>query len=272
MSSTPRRIRKPALIVALTAIVGLGAASAMATLAASAVKPFELVVTGVYEPQGNGAWQAKGSFTSQAPFCESGSAEDVGFGARFTCADGGGSITVFTGSPLFRHAFEARDALEGDGDSSSDWVIVAGSGQHADLRGKGPYSKGSWEGDKNVRLTYRRTFQGVVAADVAAPTIGLASATASKVEGTKAVYKISAALDFRDNVEGNPVSYTVSVRRENGAGPWLASKLGEAIGPVSFEFRVRRPNARVRVVLIRTTAIDPVGNESSLDVKVKLPQ
>jgi hypothetical protein len=271
VSSTPRRIRKPALIVALIAIVGLGAASAMATLAASAVKPFELVVNGVYEPDDDGAWQAKGSFTSQAPFCESGSAEDVGFGARFTCADGSGSITLYTGSPLFRHALEARDALDGDGDSSSDWRIVAGSGQYADLRGKGPYSKGDWGGDKDVSVTFRRTFQGVAAADAVAPTIGLA-AKAFKVKGKKGVYTISVALDFRDDVEDNPVSYTVSVRRENGAGPWLASKLGEAIGSISSEFRVRRPNGRVRVVLIRTTAVDPVGNESSLDATVKLPK
>jgi hypothetical protein len=272
VSSTPRRIRKPALIVALIAIVGLGAASAMATLAASAVKPFELVVNGVYEPDDDGAWQAKGSFTSQAPFCESGSAEDVGFGARFTCADGGGSITLYTGSPLFRHALEARDALEGDGDSSSDWRIVAGSRQYSDLRGKGPYSKGVWAGDKDTRVTFRRTFQGVAAADVVAPTIALASAQASKVAGKKGVYTIAAALDLRDNVEDNPVSYTVSVRRENGAGPWLASKVGEATGSISFEFRVRRPNGRVRAVLIRTTAVDPVGNESSLDATVKLPK
>jgi hypothetical protein len=107
---------------------------------------------------------------------------------------------------------------------------------------------------------------------VVAPTIALASAQASKVEGKKAVYTISAALDFRDNVEDNPVSYTVSVRRENGAGPWLAFKLGEAIGSISFEFRVRRPKASVRAVLIRTTAVDPVGNESSLDATVKLPK
>lgn len=271
MSSTPRRIRKPALIVALFAIAGLGAASAMATLATSAVKPFELVVNGVYERADDGAWQAKGSFTSQAPFCESGSAEDVGFGARFTCADGGGSITLFTGSPLFRHALEARDRIEGDGDSSSDWRIVAGSGQYADLRGQGPYSTGDWGGDKDV-ITYRRTFQGVVAVDVVAPRIALTSAQASKVEGTKAVYTISAALDFRDDVEDNPVSYTVSVRRENGAGPWLASKSGTAIGGVSCEFRIRRPKASVRAVLIRTTAADPVGNESSLDATVKLPK
>jgi hypothetical protein len=47
---------------------------------------------------------------------------------------------------------------------------------------------------------------------------------------------------------------------------------GEAIGGISFELRFRRPNARVRAVLIRTTALDPVGNESSLDARVRLPK
>ena len=111
-----------------------------------------------------------------------------------------------------------------------------------------------------------------MAADAVAPTIALASAKASKVKGTKGVYTIPVALDIRDNVEDNPVTYKVIVTRESGAGPWLASKSGEAIGGISFELRVRRPNERVRAVLIRTTAVDPVGNESSLDARVKLPR
>jgi hypothetical protein len=104
-----------------------------------------------------------------------------------------------------------------------------------------------------------------------APTIGLA-AKASKVKGKKGLYTIQVELDIRDNAEDNPVAYTVSVRRESGVGPWLASKSGEAIGGISFELRFRRPNERVRAVLIRTTAMDPVGNESVLDAWVKLPR
>ena len=51
-----------------------------------------------------------------------------------------------------------------------------------------------------------------------------------------------------------------------------ASKSGEAIGGVSFELRVRRPHAGVPAVPIRTTAVDPIGNESSLDARVVLPK
>jgi len=80
------------------------------------------------------------------------------------------------------------------------------------------------------------------------------------------------ALELRDDVEDNPVTYKVIVMRESGAGPWLASKSGEATGGISFELRVRRPNGRVRALLIHATAVDPVGNVSSLDATVRLPK
>jgi hypothetical protein len=110
-----------------------------------------------------------------------------------------------------------------------------------------------------------------VDADAVAPTIGLA-AKASKVKGKKGMYAIQVELDLRDNAEGSAVAYTVRVTRENGAGPWLASKSGEAIGAVSFALRTRRPNEPVRALLVRTTAVDPVGNERTLDVRVRLPK
>jgi hypothetical protein len=53
---------------------------------------------------------------------------------------------------------------------------------------------------------------------------------------------------------------------------YLKAFAGEAIGGIFIELRVRRPNGRVRPLLIRTTAVDPVGNESSLDARVKLPK
>lgn len=155
----------------------------------------------------------------------------------------------------------------GDG----DWSILEATGQYASLRGRGTFRSEPLSEDE-FGFTFRSTFQGVVAADAVAPTIALASTRASKVKGTKGIYTIPVALDIRDNVEDNPVAYVLSVRRESGTGPWLASKSGEAIGGISFELRVRRPNERVRAVLIRTTAMDPVGNESVLDAWVKLPK
>jgi hypothetical protein len=250
MSGTSQHLRKRALLVVLVAIVGLGAASALAALSASSTpKPFELV----YEAESEEYWAA-GSFTSSPPFCESGSAVEVDFGVRrFACADGSGSITLdisFLQPPF----------------SDGSWRILEGTGQYAGLRGKGTVRDWFWIADP-----LRTTFEGLVAEDAVAPTIGLA-AKAFKVKGKKGFYSIPVALDMRDDVEDNPVTYKVIVMRESGAGPWLASKSGEAIGGVSFELRVRRPNAGVKALLIRTTAVDPVGNESSLDARVKLPQ
>jgi hypothetical protein len=259
MSGTSQHIRKPALLVVLVAIVGLGAASPLAALSASSTpKPFELVFSGEYTANA----ELVGAFISKAPFCESGSAvdvhDDVWIGPRFVCADGSGSIALRIGNP--------------DGEwGSSDWSILEGTGQYASLRGRGTTR---WEAldDYWYGGPFHATFQGVAAADAVAPTIALASTKASRVKGKKGVYTIPVALQIRDDVEDNPVTYKVIVRRESGAGPWLASKSGEAIGGVSFELRVRRPNARVRALLIRVTAMDPVGNASSLDIRVKLPR
>jgi hypothetical protein len=258
VSGTSHHLRKPAMLAVLVAIVGLVVTSAAAAPAAvSAAQPFELVFDGWYEIDDEGVPLLAGSFTSNAPFCESGSAfddwpEEAPLGRRFDCADGSGSIWLSL----------VWTTLDGDG----EWSILAGTGQYAGLRGKGTFRGEAWD------PTFRSTFEGFVAADAVAPTIALASPKASKVKGTKAIYTIPVALDIRDDVADNPVTYKVIVNRESGTGPWLASKSGEAIGDVSFEFRVRRPNGRVRAVLIQTTAVDPVGNKSSLDVRVKLPK
>lgn len=257
VSGISQHLRKPALLVALVAIVGVGAASALAARgAASAAKPFELVFNGAYDFDVDGRIWLAGAFTSKAPFCESGSAVDLDIGVRrFVCADGTGSLTL-----------EAARL----GAIAGDWRIIEGTGQYADLRGRGT----SWEemlSDDPWFGPFRSTYHGLVDADAVAPTIGLA-AKASKVKGKKGIYAIQVELDIRDNAEDNPVAYTVSVRRESGVGPWLASKSGDAIGAVSFALRTRRPNEPVRALLVRTIAVDPVGNESTLDVRVKLPK
>ena len=249
-------LRKPAMVAVLVAVVGLAVTSAAAAPAApTAAKPFELVFNGAYEfDDAAGAMWLAGAFTSKAPFCGSGSAVDLDIGVRrFVCADGSGSIT-----------------LEAPFESAGDWRILKGTGQYADLRGRGT----SWEeilSDDPWFGNFRSTYQGLVDADAVAPTIGLA-AKASRVKGKKGVYTITGALEIRDNVEGNSVAYKVFVTRESGAGPWLASKSGEGTGDVSFELRVRRTNEPVRALRVRTIAVDPVGNESTFDVRVALPK
>jgi hypothetical protein len=253
------------MLVVLIAIVGLGAASAMAALAAvSAAKPFELVLNG--EAEWDDFWgvlRTSEAFTSKAPFCESGSTAYVDIGVRrFACADGSGSITL----DILDDGFP-QVSFGGDG----DWSILEATGRYAGFRGRGTFRSEALSEDE-FGFTFRSTFQGVADADAVAPTIAVANLKASKVKGKKGVYTIPVALDIRDNVGDNPVTYRVIVRRESNTGPWLASMSGEAIGGISFELRFRRPNARVRAVLIRTTALDPVGNESSLDARVRLPK
>ena len=255
MSGISHHLRQAAMLAVLIAIVGVGAASAMAARgAASAAKPFELVFNGAYDFDVDGGIWLAGAFTSKEPFCESGSAVDLDLGVRrFVCADGSGSITI-----------------EAPFGGAGDWRILEATGQYAELRGRGT----SWEetlGEDPWFGPFRSTYQGLVDADAVAPTIGLA-AKASKVKGKKGIYTIRADLDIRDNIEGNSVAYKVIVTRENGAGPWLASKSGEAIGDISLELRVRRTNEPVRALRVRTIAVDPVGNESTLDILVKLPK
>ena len=226
----------------------------MATSAASsAPKPFELLFDGEYAWNGDVEPWLVGSFTSKAPFCESGSVIATALWHQFACADGSGSLKL---------------ELVG-----IDWSILEGTAQYAGLRGRGTFTTTAPNGDLwDYFGPFHSAFEGLVAEDTVAPTIAVASATASKVKGTKGVYTIPVDLDIRDDVGDNPVNYKVIVTRESGAGPWLASRSGEAIGEIFFEFRVRRPNAGVRGLLIRTTARDPVGNESTLDVRVRLPK
>ena len=85
------------------------------------------------------------------------------------------------------------------------------------------------------------TFQGFAAEDAVAPAIAVASAKASKVKGKKGVYTIPVALEIRDDVKDNPVTYKVIVTRESGAGPWLASSSGVAIGGTPSSFASAAP-------------------------------
>jgi hypothetical protein len=252
VSGTSQHLRKPALLVALIAIVGLGAASAMAARAASsAPKPFELVFTGEYAPNGDVEPWLVGAFTSKAPFCVSGSVT-AAIAHHFECADGSGSLTLEL--------------------MYSEWSILEGTGQYAALRGRGTFRSETLSGDPwDFSGPFRSTFQGIAAADVVAPTIAFASARASKVEGKKGIYTLLLGVAFRDDVEDNPVTYNVIVKRAKGAGVWLAQKSGEANGGIPLTLPVRLWNARVKALLIQATAMDPVGNASSLEAKVKLP-
>ncbi len=111
--------------IGLAGVVAVSAATALA--ARSAASPFELVVQGRAVDV-----ILDGTFTSSAPFCESGTAAHAPHSGEYrelyTCSDGSGSLT-FRFMPL------------GD---SGDWTIVEGSGRYASLRGKGNTSSRTW--------------------------------------------------------------------------------------------------------------------------------
>ena len=107
--------------IGLAGVVAVSAATALA--ARSAASPFELVVQG----RGRRRDSRSGTFTSSAPFCESGDGRPrttfLGeYRERYTVSDGSGSLT-------FR--FDARSGTRETGRSSRAPVATRG------LRGKG---------------------------------------------------------------------------------------------------------------------------------------
>ncbi len=125
--------------IGLAGVVAVSAATALA--ARSAASPFELVFQGRWEAnwEGDPSYGLPvvlvGTFTSGAPFCESGTADDPTWSRdpvrrRYTCSDGSGSLTLGMTNPLAAY----------NGIGQGEWTIVEGSGRYAGLRGKGSYT------------------------------------------------------------------------------------------------------------------------------------
>jgi hypothetical protein len=271
--------------VGLAGVVAVSAATALA--ARSEPSAFELTVEGTWE--WNVYWgpfqEGTGTFRSRAPFCATGTfVEDPYVGGattwRLTCADGTGGLTV---SVFDEFVFR--------------WQIVDGSGSYAGLRGGGSLRSGEALGSPSYApgslVTWRGTLVGVVDwgaepdqpedadaptnADTVAPTIAIASARAAKLSRPAGAYSIKLALALRDDVEGNPVSYTLRVTTAGavrfGGGRELANESGTTeSGSVSTTLRVSPPNKRARSVQLRLSASDPVGNEVSLVRPLRLPR
>jgi hypothetical protein len=258
--------------IGLAGVVAVSAATALA--ARSAASSFELVVQGRAVDV-----ILDGTFTSSAPFCESGTAAHAPHSGEYrelyTCSDGSGSLTF-------------RFMPPGD---SGEWTIVEGSGRYASLRGKGKYSVENLGLGDFATWEFRAKLQGVVDwgaepdqpedgdtvaptnADTVAPTIAIASARAAKLRRPAGAYSIRVALALRDDVEGNTVAYMLRVTQTRAHRLIvLASKEGTtASGSVSTMLRVV-PGKRVRTVQLRLSASDPVGNEMSIARSLKLPR
>ena len=266
--------------VAVIAAIALSSSGATALGAPTAASPFELTLEG----QLDNAFEMHGTFAAQAPFCNSGTfvaltahvdAYFLGEKYRLTCADGSGSLVI--GSP----AEWLTDDPFLPPPGTTTWKILEGTGSYVGLRGKGlVHSEVTWSpcspiapGDPlpDVLMTWRSTLEGVAAEDAIAPAIGFSSVEVTKLPRPAGAYSLALAIDLRDEVEGNPVSYTLRVTPTTSARE-LASDAGTTLaGSVSLTMRTPRLFG-LRTILVRLTASDEVGNESSTSQVVQLPR
>ena len=267
-----------ALALGLVGLIGVGAALVPVAPARGAATAFELTFEAELEPP-EFVITKGGTFTSGAPFCASGRIVEVDNDYvtatwRFTCDDGSGSLTVLL---------------------AATWRIIDGSGSYAGLQGSGSQRAEMlckpWLGencDLGKPILWRGTLVGVVDwgaepdqpededtvaptnADTVAPTIAIASARAVKLRRPAGAYSIKVALALRDDIEGNPVSYSLRVATARGVE--LAWRFGTATtGTVSIKLRIRPP-VGARTVQLQLTGEDPVWNMVSVTRALSLPR
>jgi hypothetical protein len=275
-------------VVAATALAG---STALASDAGSAASPFELVFTGRYEPYPEcevnpsdmcfDMKPAPGTFTAGAPFCDSGTTEDVGYTTheylglghvrRYTCADGSGSLALSISKPWAEY-------ITG---STGEWAIIEGSGRYEGMHGKGSYTGELLSGpplwcgcpaDVSTPIVFRTRAQGVAVVDAGPPSLAFTSATATKLRRPAGEYLIRVSFALRDDVDGLPLAY----RLDATEGPQrlvLDWTVGEtASGSVSTTLRIDPVGKRLRTVDLRLRAWDWVGNEQLLVKSLRLPR
>ena len=91
----------------------------------------------------------------------------------------------------------------------------------------------------------------------------------TKLRHAAGAYSIKIALTLHDDVEGNPVRYTLSA---SSGGLELARRAGTATtGELAMTLPVRPP-AGAKTVRLLLTGEDPVGNAVTVIRAVKLPR
>jgi hypothetical protein len=242
----------------VAALVVMAVAASAWGAAGSTAPSFHLVFDGKH----NQNLLHEGPFTTSSSFCPSGYATDVSINElaetalrRFTCDNAGGDFTARVRPLRAEHG------------GTGTWQIVDGSGPLADLRGKGTWT--------SVRLstddfpTFRSTWDGVADLDVAAPTVTIERASASKLPRPNGMYQLRIAISLGDGAA--PVSYSlVAVDPRKPFNP-LWSKSGQtSTGSVSTVSRVRLSKL-TRTLRLRVDANDPFGNSSFLVKSLRLP-
>lgn len=273
--------------IATSAIGAVTAAAGASQAKGRTAAAFELTFDGRHEldPEETAVWEIPifkhvGSFAASGAFCPSGSmTTTTGYSERWeatrvlTCEDGSGSVTALLWTLI---------GDDGEHSGEGNWKLISGTGAYARLRGKGTFvssqTGGDWFGHGS--LTFRSRWVGVADLDDVPPALEISSATATKLRHSKGAYSVKVALALGDDVEGNPVSYTLRAAthpstRSPGWTPEgfeLTRESGIAdAGTVSMTLVVRPP-ARVRSIRLHLVASDPVGNERRLSQAVELPR
>jgi hypothetical protein len=258
-------------LAASLALTGVVASLALPGAAASfdarsSARPLELAFVGWHEPDPKSAagFSHAGTFTASGALCSSGRMVTTEVtNARairlLSCDDGSGTVSAVVFSPQNEHG------------GSGSWQIVSGTGAYQKIRGHGSYTSVPTGGDPSneVSITFRSSWSGIADLDDVAPEIGIARASAARLPGRARAYSVRLGLTLRDDVAGNPVSYTLRV---TAGGLELSRRFGTATTPsVPLTLRIT-PRARVKVVQLHLAAEDPVGNGQFLSRSLRLPK
>jgi hypothetical protein len=229
----------------------------------SGALPFSLTFNGehVTDPNLPAGIRHQGRFTASAPVCPAGTASDtrdvqlepLSVLRAYTCDDGSGSFTAAIPLAASEHSRSGR------------WMIVAGTGSYAALRGIGTYTGALLSGDPNdfLSIKFRTEWRGAVGFDVAPPSVGV-RAVAHRLAPRR--YALRIALRLGD--ESGPISYHVDV----GTGAtFLVARSGKTASATPTILRLRvRPSRGTHTLVVKVDALDAVGNEGKGRTAVRL--
>ena len=262
-------VRKVALVAGVAALVGIAALAAGTGRASPS--SFELVVkNGIHTAAGPSerfslGFRHEGAFTASAPFCSSGYAVDLALQPptelrQFTCADGSGSITARKVIMRADAQFTHEEAV---------WAIVEGTSRYSMLRGKGTAVLDTVSGDpaNHITTSFDETWNGVIDFDVTRPTVTISQSSAKRLQRPKGAYVLRIAFSARDGSAGNAVAYAMTV---SGGGAFVRRSATTTTGAVSIMFRMR-PEKGTRRLRLTLVASDPVGNETRVVRRLRLP-
>jgi len=236
------------------ALVTLAAALAATTGAGAAPSEVQLVLNGHQPKNENEALVDdlhRGTFTGTPPLCPSGTwagtGSKVGYANQLTCDDGSGEFLLLT---------RGDQELDGVG----TWSIASGKGKYTTLHGKGTWTN-TVVPDPSVIVRFTSQLQGVVVFDGVPPATRITQATATRVGTSKRLFRVVVAFASADDVTGNSVSYTLSVKDAAGQLATRKGTAGTGLVRLSLLVKIRPSTRRLHVVV---SAADPWGNSRSV--------